>query len=343
MNSPTCVPLLKPITGAIENPAMSAVSAVSDPAASPVTVRRIGANLGAEVNGVDLRQPVDAATFAAIDAALVEHEVLVFRDQPIDAEQQKAFGRLWGDLTVHPFAPADGDAPELIVFDNDEKNPPWGTDMWHSDETFRAEPPLGTMLRALIVPEIGGDTLYSSMSAAYEGLSDRIQQFLSGLEAVHDFKPFRQLFGDDAEARRKLHSYEDRYPPASHPIVREHPVSGRKVLFVNRQFTVAIKGMDENEGRSLLETLFHQVEIPEYQYRHRWQPDTLVFWDNRSVQHYAIHDYWPQRRKMERITIRGDRPFGAAPTADPGIVRSNKARPVYGDNVGHGGHAPQDD
>ena len=308
--------------------------------ASPIAVRRVGASLGAEISGVDLRRPLDAATVAAIDAALVAHEVIVFRDQKIDAEQQKAFGRHWGELTVHPFAPADGDAPELIVFDNDEKKPPWGTDMWHSDETFRAAPPMGTMLRAANVPAIGGDTLFASMSAAYEGLSDRMQQFLSGLEAVHDFKPFRQLFGDDAAARRKLHDFEDRYPPVSHPIVCAHPVSGRKVLFVNRQFTVAIRGMDETEGRALLETLFRQAEIPEYQYRHRWQPDTLVFWDNRSVQHYAIHDYWPQRRRMERITIRGDRPRGPVDAAEPGVVRSNKARPLYGDTVGHGGHAP---
>ena len=309
---------------------------------APIAVRRIGANLGAEIRGVDLGLPLPPTTFAAIEAALVEHEVLIFPGQRITAEQQKAFGRMFGELTVHPFAPSDGDAPELIIFDNDEKNPPWGTDMWHSDETFRAEPPMGTMLRSLIVPAIGGDTLFASMSAAYEGLSERMQQFLSGLEAVHDFKPFRQLFGEDADARRKLHGYEERYPPVSHPIVRQHPVSGRKVLFVNRQFTVAIRGMDETEGRTLLETLFRQVEIPEYQYRHRWEPDTLLFWDNRSVQHYAVHDYWPQRRKMERITIRGDRPFGPVAVADPGVVRANKARPLYGDSVGHGGHAPKE-
>jgi taurine dioxygenase len=308
-----------------------------------MSTARIGANLGAEISGIDLSRPVDQAAFEAIDAALVEHEVVVFRDQQITAEQQKAFGRQWGELSVHPFAPADADVPELIVFDNDEKNPPWGTDMWHSDETFRAEPPMGTMLRALIVPEIGGDTVYASMSAAWEGLSDRMRQFLSGLEAVHDFKPFRQLFGDDPADRARLRGYEDRYPPVTHPVVRQHPGSGRKVLFVNPQFTVAIKGMDERESRSLLDLLFHQAEIPEYQYRHHWAPHTMVFWDNRSVQHYAIHDYWPQRRKLERVTIRGDRPFGPVPPAAPGVVRANKARPLYGDTVGHGGHAPRSD
>lgn len=322
---------------------MSHADIAGDAAASPIAVRRIGANLGAEITGVDLSQPIDAATFSAIEAAFVENEVIVFRDQAITSEQQKTFGRMFGELTVHPFAPSDDAAPELIVFDNDADNPPWGTDMWHSDETFRAEPPVGTMLRALIVPEIGGDTMYASMSAAYEGLSDRMQQFLSGLEAVHDLKPFRQLFGDDEKERRKLRAFEDRYPPVAHPIVREHPVSGRKVLFVNPQFTVAVKGMDEVEGRAILDMLYHQAEIPEYQYRLRWQPNTLALWDNRSVQHYAIHDYWPQRRKLERITIRGDRPFGPVPAADPGIVRSNKARPLFGDTASHSGHAPKDE
>lgn len=308
---------------------------------APVSARKIGAACGAEIEGVDLSLPLDGAMFAAIESALVEHQVIVFRDQEITAEHQKAFGRRFGELTVHPFAPSEDEAPELIVFDNDADNPPWGTDVWHSDETFRAEPPMATMLRALIVPEWGGDTLFASMSAAYDGLSDRMQQFISGLEAIHDFKPFRQLFEDDAGNRAKLRSYEDRYPPAVHPVVRTHPVSGRKAIFVNPQFTIAIKGMDEDESRALLALLFHQAEIPEYQYRHRWQPDTLVVWDNRSVLHYAIHDYYPQRRKLERVTIKGDRPFSDTPAADIEVVRSRKgARAIS--QKGHGAHRARD-
>ncbi len=307
---------------------------------NPIQVRKVAAACGAEISGVDLSQPLDDATFAAIEKAFVEHEVIVFRDQDITSEQQKTFGRRFGDLTVHPFAPSSEDAPELIVFDNDAETPPWGTDVWHSDETFRSEPPLGTMLRALIVPEWGGDTMFASMSAAYDGLSDRMQQFVSGLEAIHDFKPFRQLFGEDADAIRKLRDFEDRYPPVTHPVVRTHPVSGRKVLFVNPQFTLGIKGMDEAESRALLELLFHQAEIPEYQYRHHWAPNTLVFWDNRSVQHYAIHDYYPQRRKLERITIKGDRPFSSDPVVDLDVVRSRKgARAIS--HAAHGAHTPR--
>ena len=305
-----------------------------------IHVRKVGAACGAEISNVDLAQPLDDATFEAIQSAFVEHQVVVFRDQNITTEQQKIFGRRFGELTVHPFAPSDESAPDLIVFDNNADNPPWGTDVWHSDETFREAPPLGTMLRALIVPDWGGDTMFASMSAAYDGLSDRMQQFVSGLEAIHDFKPFRNLFDSDKASREKLRVFEDRYPPATHPVVRAHPVSGRKVLFVNPQFTIGIKGMDEVESRTLLELLFHQAEIPEYQYRHHWEPDTLVFWDNRSVQHYAIHDYYPNRRKLERITVKGDRPVSADPTVDEAVVRSRKgARGIT--NAVHGGHAPK--
>lgn len=306
-----------------------------------IGIRKVGAACGAEISGVDLSTQIDHATFRDIEAALVEHQVIVFRDQDITTDDQKAFGRRFGDLTVHPFAPSDAEAPDLIVFDNDADNPPWGTDVWHSDETFREEPPLGTMLRALIIPDYGGDTLFASMAAAFDGLSDHMQQFVSGLEAIHDFKPFRQLFDDDAESRQRLRQFEDRYPPAVHPVVRTHPVSGRKVLFVNPQFTIAIKGMDEAESRAVLELLFHQAEIPEYQYRHRWEPNTMVFWDNRSVQHYAIHDYYPNRRKLERITIKGDRPYSDVPAISADVVRTRKgARAISG--AGHGGHAPKD-
>ncbi|NQU72850.1 MAG: TauD/TfdA family dioxygenase [Rhodospirillales bacterium] len=302
---------------------------------------RVGTCLAAEMTGIELAAPLDDAMVDAISAALVEHELLIFRDQVMTTEQQIALGNKFGELTLHPFAPNGGETPELIVFDHDENNPPWGTDRWHSDETFRDEPPMGTILRAQIVPKPGGDTVFSSMSAAYDGLSDRMQHFISGMEAVHDFKPFRPLFEDTPESRKDLHYFEDKYPPATHPIVREHPVSGRKVLFVNPQFTIAVKGMDERESRSLLDTLFQQILVPEYQYRVVWQPDTLIFWDNRSVQHYAIHDYFPQRRRLERVTIKGDRPFGPVAAADPLDIRPRKEVPAGGIHGAHGGHAPK--
>ena len=187
--------------------------------------------------------------FEAIEAALVEHELIIFQNQDITSEKLMSFGRRFNELTVHPFAPNESkNAPELIKFRNDEKTPPFGTDVWHSDETFRADPPMATILCAKEVPAVGGDTMFVSMSAAYDGLSDRTQQLISGLEGIHDMKPFRPLFGKSEEERKKLQHFELLYPPQLHPVVRIHPVSGRKVLFVNPQFTVGINGMEEGKA-----------------------------------------------------------------------------------------------
>jgi taurine dioxygenase len=303
-----------------------------------VTVRRVGVNLGAEISGVDLRRPLSDEAFGAIEDALVENELIIFRDQDITSENLIEFGRRFGELTVHPFSPHDEKAPVLIKFRNDETNAPFGTDVWHSDETFRKEPAMATVLCAKEVPAIGGDTMFVSMSAAFNGLSERMKQLICGLEAVHDLKPFRALFGDGEEDRRKLQQFELLYPPQLHPVVRVHPVSGRKVLFVNPQFTIAIKDMDERESRWLLDTLFHQAVIPEYQFRLHWAPHTIAMWDNRSTQHYAVNDYYPQRRYMERVTIRGGPVTGVA-RADPASVR--KAKILVPEHArGHGGHKP---
>ena len=303
-----------------------------------VTVTRVGANLGAEIEGVDLRRRLTDEAFNVILDALVANELLTFRDQDISSDNLIDFGRRFGELTVHPFSPHDPEAPVLIKFRNDETNPPFGTDVWHSDETFRAEPPMATILCAAEVPAVGGDTMFASMSAAFDGLSERMREFISGLEAIHDLKPFRALFGSSEEDRKNLQRFELRYPPQVHPVVRIHPVSGRKILFVNPQFTIAIKDMDERESRSLLDTLFHQALIPEYQYRLRWEPHTIAIWDNRSTQHYAINDYYPQRRFMERVTVRGG-PVTGVDRGDPNSVRKSKYLvPANVDR--HGGHKP---
>jgi taurine dioxygenase len=303
-----------------------------------VTVTRVGANLGAEIGGVDLRAPLSDEVFGVVEDALVEHELIIFRNQEITSDNLMDFGRRFGELTVHPFSPNEASAPQLIKFRNDEANAPFGTDVWHSDETFRAEPPMATVLCAKEVPAVGGDTMFVSMSAAFDGLSDRMQQFISGLEAIHDLKPFRALFGDSEEDRKNLQHFELLYPPQVHPVVRLHPVSGRKVLFVNPQFTIAIKDMEERESRTLLDTLFHQALIPEYQFRHHWAPHTIAMWDNRSTQHYAVNDYYPQRRYMERVTIRGGSVTGVE-RADPASVRKAKILvPAHADR--HGGHKP---
>jgi taurine dioxygenase len=294
----------------------------------PFRVKQVGACLGAEITGINLTQQQDAATVDALVQAHAEYGVLVFPGQKISSEDLKRFGRYFGALTVHPFSTSADDAPELIVYDNKEGNPPPPTDVWHTDETFRAEPPMGTALCSKVIPELGGDTCFCSMVAAYEGLSDRMQQFISGLEAVHDFKPFKTLFEGSEEGWRKLRNFEEQYRPVSHPIVRVHPVTGKKALFVNPQFTLFVKDMDEWESNKLLEQLFRTINTLEYHYRHRWEPDMLVFWDNRWTQHAAVHDYYPQRRLMERVTIQGDRPFGTGEQASAKELHKRKAPSV---------------
>ena len=196
---------------------------------------------------------------------------------------------------------------------------------------------MATALCAKVVPEVGGDTVFASMSAAYEGLSERLQALIDGLRADHDIKPFKALFEDTPEDRKTLQHFEEIYPPMTHPVVRVHPATGHRVLYVNPQFTIRIKDMDERESASLLDTLFHQVLIPECQYRLHWRPYTLAMWDNRSVQHYAVHDYWPQARIMDRVTIKGTRPVGVE-AADPATVQRPKK--LIAAAVAHGAHKP---
>jgi taurine dioxygenase len=309
--------------------------------AETLRVVQKGVHLGAEIQGVDLTQSLDAATFKVIEDAFVQHELLVFHDQPISSYQQIEFAKMFGELSVHPFSPNSDETPELIIFDNDADNPPFSTDVWHSDETFRANPPMATMLHGLIIPEVGGDTVFASMTSAYEGLSDRMKYFISGLECVHDFKPFRALFGADEKSKADLRFFEDRYPPIVHPVIRKHPISGKPVLYVNPQFSIRIKGMEESESRNLLNQLFDLARIPELQFRHRWRVDTLVIWDNRSTQHYAVHDYFPQRRKLDRVTIQGDKVLAYSDAADIKSVQNNKSTFPDNPKVKHGGHTPK--
>jgi taurine dioxygenase len=284
-----------------------------------IDIRPVNGFIGAEIGGVDLAR-LDEATFAAVRAALVRYEVLVFRDQRITLDEQMAFGARFGPLSVHPFSPNLADRPEVIVLDYSADNPASRTDVWHADETFRVNPPMATMLRARVLPPAGGDTCFASMSAAYRGLSERMQRHIHGLEAQHDFKPFRSLFGASPELRRRLRELEDQLPNPWHPVVAVHPESGRRVLYVNPQFTVRIRDLKEDESTALLHFLYAQAAVPEYQLRVKWQVDTVCIWDNRSVQHYAPHDYYPHSRRMERVTIAGERVVGVTGEYTPETV-----------------------
>jgi taurine dioxygenase len=275
--------------------------------AEPFEVERLGARLGAEVRGIDLKQPLSRETFNAFEAALIEHKVLVVRDQNLTTEQHVALSRMFGELEVHPMRP-QGAFPEILVLDNHKDNPVLSTDVWHSDTTFRKNPTKYTILRCQIMPKIGGDTLFADMEAAYEGLSPAFRRMIDGLKAVHDFKNFRVLFKNTEADQAKLRKMEELFPNPTHPVVRRHPVNGRKCVYVNPQFTLRIADLEPDESQAILQVLFAQVHVPEYQFRVRWTPGTIVFWDNQSTQHYAANDYYPERRRMERTAIVGGIP-----------------------------------
>ena len=280
-------------------------------------IERLGPVFGAEVSDLSLTPDLSQSEIDEILAALARHEILVFRDQEMTAAEQLALGRRFGELVISPFSPNADDAPELIVLDNGVDARPL-TDIWHADETYRATPPKITMLKAVISPELGGDTIFCSMRAVYAGLSDRMQRHIAGLTALHGFGRFRSLAGRDPDRLQRLREVEAVMPNPNHPVVAVHPETGHKVLYVNRHFTERINELPEDEGRAILEFLLSQTAHPEFQLRVSWQPGTVVMWDNRSVQHYAGHDYWPQRRRMERVTIAGAAPHGDG--EDPVVV-----------------------
>lgn len=269
----------------------------------------VGPAFGARITGVDLAN-LDDREFHAIRAALAEHQVLIIPEQAVSTEAHMIFGRRFGELSVSPFSPSDAAHAELIVLDNHADGPRPLTDIWHSDETFRACPPLTTILRARIVPAYGGDTLFASMTAAYEGLSDRMKAYVSGMTAVHGFGRFGEMLRADPERRHILHRVENELERPHHPVVRTIAETGKRALFVNAHFTERLDGVGDAESAAVLDFLFRQPQVPEYQLRVSWKPDTFVLWDNRAVQHFAPNDYLPQRRRMERVTVRGDRVTG---------------------------------
>lgn len=275
---------------------------------APFDIEPIGRTIGAEIRGLDLAQPLAEDVFAAFEAALIQYKVVYLRDQHVSTARHVDIGRMFGELEVHPFRP-QGEFPEIMTLDNHKDSPVLSTDVWHSDTTFRRCPTKYSILRCLRIPATGGDTLWADMVAAYEGLSEPLKRMLGGLRAVHDFKNFRVLYAGSDEKQEELRKMEQLYPNPSHPVVRTHPVTGQKVLYVNGQFTVRIEGMREDESRVLLDFLYEQAKVPEYQFRLRWKRGTIAFWDNRSTQHYAANDYYPDRRTMERVAVVGDEPF----------------------------------
>ena len=276
----------------------------SQPSVAELSIHKLTPCIGAEIEGVDLSQPLSDAVVGDLRQALLDHRVIFFRDQSISSEEQIAFGRRFGDLEVHPFTRNKASHPEIILLANDEQNKS-RINVWHSDVTWRREPSLGSILKAVEIPETGGDTLWANMVAAYAGLPDEVKQRIDPLFAIHDFT---NSFGGGM-APDRLAEMQKKYPEARHPVVRTHPETGEKALYVNAAFTRELEGLEPDESRELLQFLYKQARVPEYQVRFQWRPGSIAFWDNRTTQHYPVSDYWPARRAMERVTVVGDRPF----------------------------------
>jgi taurine dioxygenase len=272
-----------------------------------ITVTPLQPTIGAEVRGFRMDGDVAPETIAEIRRALLEWKVIFFRDQAVSIEDHVAFGRLFGELEVHPFAPKEyADFPEILAIKHDASSTR-GENNWHSDVTWRLEPSLGSILRCRVCPPIGGDTLFADMYAAYDALTDEVKEKVDGAFARHSFQ---HNFGARMDPETKAR-FAAEYPDPLHPVVRTHPETGRKGIYVNSSFTVEIVDMDPEESRALLDHLYRQAAIPEHQVRFSWAVDSVAFWDNRAVQHYAIWDYYPAVRSGQRVTIRGDRPIAS--------------------------------
>lgn len=275
-----------------------------------VTLQPLGPALGAVVSGIDLTRPLQEPQREALHAALLRHHVLFFEQQPVTPQQQRDLAAHFGELHIHPVYPQHPEVPEIILLDTSLDNPP-DNDNWHTDVTFIETPPLGAILSAQLLPPSGGDTLWASGIAAYEALSEPFRRFVDPLQAEHDFLqsfPAWRFARTPAE-RVRWEAARDRHPPVRHPVVRTHPESGRRGLFVNEGFTSRIVELDKKESDAVLAHLKAHVAKPEFTVRWRWKRHDLVFWDNRLTQHYATADYLPHRRVMHRATILGDKPF----------------------------------
>lgn len=271
-----------------------------------ISVEPVTPLIGADVRGVDLSAPIPDEQFAEVRRAFMEHLVLFFRDQkPIAPADQLALGRRFGPLHIHPAAPHLDGHPGLFVIHTHRESKTNNGEAWHSDVSCDTEPPMATMLQLLVLPPCGGDTLFSNQYAAYDDLSPAMKKFVEGLAASHESEHiYRGRYAD-----RGVNDAGRSFPKCEHPIVRTHPETGRRALFVNRIFTRRIVGLEPAESDALLRFLLEHAEKPDYQVRLRWRRNDVALWDNRCTQHMAIWDYWPHERKGHRVTIQGDKPY----------------------------------
>ena len=273
---------------------------------STITVKRMTPAIGAEIRGIDLRSPLDDDEVQAMTDALLENQALFFRDQKMDIDQQIDFARNFGEIDIAPVRTSSSPRPEVLVLDQVAPKGE-GADSWHSDNTYLETPPKASILQAMVLPSLGGDTCFASTYAAYEAMSTAMQRFLDGLTAEHSFQMMVPRIAKVANA-----SYLEemsKWPPVVHPVVRVHPDTGRKLINVNSNWTSHVVELTRAESDSLLAMLYRHIASPEFQVRFHWEEGSVAVWDNRVVQHYAVADY-TERRTMRRVTIIGDRPVG---------------------------------
>ena len=267
-------------------------------------IEPLTATIGAEIGGVDLASDLSDDVIAEIRAALLAWKVIFFRDQhALDRTRHIAFGRRFGELEVHPLTPEDQEQPEIFVLPSEGKMR--APDVWHSDVTWRPEPSMGSILRIVESPPLGGDTLWADMGFAYDLLDESTKEQIDGLVALHDYvRAFGWHLPPDKQAKLR-----EKHPTAEHPVVRTHPETGRRTIYVNRAFTCGIKGMADADAAPLLAQLELMASVPDVQCRFRWRPGSIAFWDNRATQHCVSNDFLPHRRVMERVTVVGDKPY----------------------------------
>ena len=266
--------------------------------------------IGAEITGLDLDRPLSTAETEWLRDAWIGFKVLFFRDQDISHDSHIRLGKIFGELEGHPVIPHIEGYPEILRIEGVEGvkltaetlAPFLAYNKWHTDVTFRERPSIASILRARTLPPLGGDTMWANAAAAYSGLPQPVKDRIEGLDAEHDIV---RSFGGRVNEKRRAELAEA-FPPVRHPVVRIHPETGEKVLYVNYTFTTRIIGLPEEESDTLLRLLFDRIKVPEYQVRFSWTPNAIGIWDNRSTQHYAVGDYWPAVRVLERVTVAGD-------------------------------------
>ena len=282
-----------------------------------LSIRRLSPACGAEVRGLDMARPLGPDRVQELHQALGDNGILLFRDADISPEQHIAFSRNFGPLESHVVGDFNLPGhPEIFVVSNVKedgklKGAVYAGQYWHSDLSYMPKPSLGSLLLCHEMPEIGGDTMWANMYFAYDTLSDVMKRFLGGLKAVHDYSHAYDTYFAKLKERPPLTPQQRaKTPPVEHPLVRMHPVTGRKALYVNPGFTTGIVGMPEEESRPILDFLFRHATRPEFVYRHKWRVHDLIFWDNRCTMHYALSDYdFSVRRHMHRTTVAGDVPY----------------------------------